>query len=253
MVGAAQGLLRPRPAVVRPVRRAGSAGSSTGDLGTSWRTGKPVVGLILERLPVTLELTMLVGGVRAGARHAGGRRCPRSAATARSTMSRGWAPSSGSRCPCSGRAPCSSSSSRSTSAGCRRWCGWTSSPTPGATSPSCCCPPSASAPRAAANIARTTRACMLDVLRSGVHPHRLRQGLARGAVILKHALRNALIPVVTVAGCRWASSSAAPWWSRRCSRCPGWGGWCSGPSTSATIPHPEHHPLHRRHVHVAST
>src|SRR4029453_10572535 len=30
-----------------------------GDLGTSWRTGKPVVSLIFERLPVTLELTML--------------------------------------------------------------------------------------------------------------------------------------------------------------------------------------------------
>src|SRR6185369_5776307 len=30
-----------------------------GDLGTSWRTGKPVVALILERLPVTLELTFL--------------------------------------------------------------------------------------------------------------------------------------------------------------------------------------------------
>ena len=30
-----------------------------GDLGTSWRTGKPVVSLILERLPVTLELTTL--------------------------------------------------------------------------------------------------------------------------------------------------------------------------------------------------
>src|SRR3989442_3921552 len=28
-----------------------------GDLGTSWRTGKPVIQLILERLPVTLELT----------------------------------------------------------------------------------------------------------------------------------------------------------------------------------------------------
>src|SRR5207245_6861458 len=28
-----------------------------GDLGTSWRTGKPVVQLIAERLPVTLELT----------------------------------------------------------------------------------------------------------------------------------------------------------------------------------------------------
>src|ERR687891_1291489 len=30
-----------------------------GDLGTSWRTGKPVLSLILERLPVTLELTAL--------------------------------------------------------------------------------------------------------------------------------------------------------------------------------------------------
>jgi peptide/nickel transport system permease protein len=30
-----------------------------GDLGTSWRTGKPVITLILERLPVTLELTLL--------------------------------------------------------------------------------------------------------------------------------------------------------------------------------------------------
>src|SRR5713101_1882364 len=30
-----------------------------GDLGTSWRTGKPVVALILERLPVTIELTTL--------------------------------------------------------------------------------------------------------------------------------------------------------------------------------------------------
>src|SRR6266403_2164154 len=30
-----------------------------GDLGTSWRTGKPVVTLTLERLPVTMELTAL--------------------------------------------------------------------------------------------------------------------------------------------------------------------------------------------------
>src|SRR5439155_12073266 len=43
-----------------------------GDLGTSWRTGKPVVQLIAERLPVTLELTAfavavaLVLGVVAG-------------------------------------------------------------------------------------------------------------------------------------------------------------------------------------------
>src|SRR5262245_37714748 len=33
-----------------------------GDLGTSWRTGKPVLQLILERLPVTLELTALAVG-----------------------------------------------------------------------------------------------------------------------------------------------------------------------------------------------
>ena len=30
-----------------------------GNLGTSWRTGKPVLSLILERLPVTIELTLL--------------------------------------------------------------------------------------------------------------------------------------------------------------------------------------------------
>src|SRR5919198_4237180 len=33
-----------------------------GDLGTSWRTGKPVLQLIGERLPVTLELTGLAVG-----------------------------------------------------------------------------------------------------------------------------------------------------------------------------------------------
>ena len=30
-----------------------------GNFGTSWRTGKPVLSLIVERLPVTLELTAL--------------------------------------------------------------------------------------------------------------------------------------------------------------------------------------------------
>src|SRR6266849_8630532 len=53
---------------------------------------------------------------------------------------------------------------------------------------------------AAANIARTTRACMLDVLRSEYIRTATAKGLATGAVILKHALRNALIPIVTVAG-----------------------------------------------------
>ena len=52
----------------------------------------------------------------------------------------------------------------------------------------------------AASIARTTRACMLDVLRSEYIRTASAKGLATGAVVLKHALRNALIPVVTVAG-----------------------------------------------------
>src|SRR5246127_1150245 len=33
-----------------------------GNLGTSGRTGKPVIALILERLPVTIELTALAVG-----------------------------------------------------------------------------------------------------------------------------------------------------------------------------------------------
>jgi len=37
-----------------------------GDLGTSWRTGKPVLQLVLERLPVTLELTVLAVGIGLG-------------------------------------------------------------------------------------------------------------------------------------------------------------------------------------------
>ena len=52
----------------------------------------------------------------------------------------------------------------------------------------------------AANIARTTRACMLDVLRSEYVRTAAAKGLARRVVILKHALKNALIPVVTVVG-----------------------------------------------------
>ncbi|HWN02549.1 MAG TPA: ABC transporter permease, partial [Candidatus Dormibacteraeota bacterium] len=52
----------------------------------------------------------------------------------------------------------------------------------------------------AANIARTTRACMLDVLNSEYIRTAAAKGLASRVVVLKHALRNALIPVVTVVG-----------------------------------------------------
>jgi peptide/nickel transport system permease protein len=53
---------------------------------------------------------------------------------------------------------------------------------------------------AAANVARTTRSCMLDVLGSDYVRTALAKGLAGKAVVLKHALKNAMIPVVTVVG-----------------------------------------------------
>src|SRR4029453_18059195 len=52
----------------------------------------------------------------------------------------------------------------------------------------------------AANIARTTRAGMLDVLRSEYIRTAAAKGVSERLVILKHALKNALIPIVTVAG-----------------------------------------------------
>src|SRR5207302_6595625 len=52
----------------------------------------------------------------------------------------------------------------------------------------------------AANIARTTRACMLDVLRSEYIRTAAAKGLSRRAVVLGHGLKNALIPIVTIVG-----------------------------------------------------
>src|SRR6266446_4499160 len=124
-----------------------------GDLGTSWRTGKPVVALILERLPVTLELTLfsvafvLVQGETAGIV---------------SAVRRDHAVDNVTRV---------------------------------GTLPGLCL-----GTASAANVARTTRSCMLDVLGSEYVRTAAAKGLAGRVVVLKHALRNALIPVVTVAG-----------------------------------------------------
>ena len=52
----------------------------------------------------------------------------------------------------------------------------------------------------AANIARTTRACMLDVMGSEYIRTAAAKGLMPRLVVLKHALTNALIPIVTVVG-----------------------------------------------------
>ncbi len=175
------------------------AGLARGDLGTSWRTGKPVVQLILERLPVTLELTglavgfALVLGIAAGIVSAIRRDEAIDNVTRVGTLLglsipvfwQGtmlilffslylrWMPPV-------------------------MWVDFFADPRRNLTImllPALCL-----GTASAANIARTTRACMLDVLRSEYIRTAAAKGLATPALVLKHALGNALIPVVTVAG-----------------------------------------------------
>jgi peptide/nickel transport system permease protein len=170
-----------------------------GDLGTSWRTGKPVVSLILERLPVTVELTVLAVafamllGIPAGIVSATRRNETIDNVTRVGTLLglsvpvfwQGtmlilffsiylrWMPPV-------------------------VWVDFLTDPRGNLTImllPALCL-----GTASAANIARTTRACMLDVLRSEYIRTAAAKGLTGRLVILKHALRNALIPVVTVAG-----------------------------------------------------
>ena len=170
-----------------------------GDLGTSWRTGKPVLQLIVERLPVTLELTALAGvfslllGIPAGVVSAVRREGAVDNVTRvgallglsvpvfwQGTMLilffslyLRWMPPV-------------------------MWVDFWVAPRRNLTImilPALCL-----GTASAANIARITRACMLDVLRSEFVRTAAAKGLADRAVVLKHALRNALIPVVTVAG-----------------------------------------------------
>src|SRR6266849_6948011 len=170
-----------------------------GDLGTSWRTGKPVVALILERLPVTLELTLfsvafaLVLGVAAGIVSAVRRDHAVDNVTRVGTLLglsvpvfwQGtmlilffsvylrWMPPV-------------------------VWVDFFTDPRRNLTImvlPALCL-----GTASAANIARTTRSCMLDVLRSEYIRTAAAKGLTRRVLVLKHALKNALIPIVTVAG-----------------------------------------------------
>jgi peptide/nickel transport system permease protein len=170
-----------------------------GNLGTSWRTGKPVIALILERLPVTVELTLLavgfalVLGIPAGIVSATRRDQAVDNVTRVGTLLglsipvfwQGtmlilffsiylrWMPPV-------------------------VWVDFWTDPRRNLTImvlPAICL-----GTASAANIARTTRACMLDVLRSEYIRTAAAKGLTGRLVVLKHALRNALIPIVTVAG-----------------------------------------------------
>ena len=175
------------------------AGLAHGDLGTSWRTGKPVVALILERLPVTIELTSLaVGfamllGIPAGIVSARRRDQTIDNVTRVGTLLglsipvfwQGtmlilffsiylrWMPPI-------------------------VWVDFFADP--GRNLTIMALPALCLGTASAANIARTTRACMLDVLRSEYIRTAAAKGLADRIVVLKHALKNALIPIVTVAG-----------------------------------------------------
>ena len=170
-----------------------------GDLGTSWRTGKPVLELIAERLPVTIELTTLAVlfalliGIPAGVVSAVRREGPLDNAARvgalvglsvpvfwQGTMLilffslyLRWMPP-------------------------LMWVDFWVDPRRNLTImllPALCL-----GTASAANVARLTRACMLEVLRSEYIRTAAAKGLADRAVVLKHAFRNALIPVVTVAG-----------------------------------------------------
>ncbi len=170
-----------------------------GDLGTSWRTGKPVLSLILERLPVTIELTVLsvvfslILGVAAGILSAVWRDRPVDHVTRVGTLLglsipvfwQGtmlilffslylrWMPPV-------------------------MWVDILTDPRRNLTImllPALCL-----GTAAAANVARTTRSCMLDVLSSDFVRTARAKGLAGRGIVLKHALTNALIPIVTVVG-----------------------------------------------------
>src|SRR5437867_4820854 len=170
-----------------------------GDLGTSWRTGKPVTQLILERLPVTLELTGLaVGfaltlGIAAGIVSAIRRdeaidNVPRVGTLLGLSVPVFW----------QGTMLILFFSLYLRWMPPVVWVDFFSDPRRNLTImllPAICL-----GTASAANIARTTRACMLDVLRSEYIRTAAAKGLAARALVLKHALKNALIPVVTVAG-----------------------------------------------------
>jgi len=56
----------------------------------------------------------------------------------------------------------------------------------------------------AAGIMRLTRAMLLEVLRQDYVRTAWAKGLDEGVVVLKHSLKNALIPVVTILGIQFA-------------------------------------------------
>ena len=63
---------------------------------------------------------------------------------------------------------------------------------------------------AAAIVARLTRSSMLEVLGQDYVRTARAKGLAGWTVVLRHALKNALIPVVTIFGLQFGTCWRAP-------------------------------------------
>jgi peptide/nickel transport system permease protein len=170
-----------------------------GNFGISWRTGKPVLGLILDHLPVTGELTLLALGVAFLIGVPAGVFSATRSNTAPDSITRvlsllglslpvfwqgtmlilifslllRWMPALG-------------------------YAGFFDHPLRNLQSmamPSICL-----GTASAAMIMRMTRACLLEVLGQDYVRTARAKGLGERLVVYRHALRNAIIPVITVAG-----------------------------------------------------
>ena len=186
-----------RPFAVQYVEWIG--GAARGDLGRSIQYDVPVAGLILSRMSVTLPLTLLAAGlmvvtavpvgVFAATRH---RRWGDYLAMTLSqlgvavpafwaglllillfSVKLGWVQSGG-------------------------FDGWSQGLLPALRS--LILPAAALGFFQFAVLARTTRSAVLEVLREEYVKTARAKGVAEGGVLFRHALRNAMIPVITVAG-----------------------------------------------------
>jgi peptide/nickel transport system permease protein len=170
-----------------------------GDLGTSWRTGKPVLQLLFERLPVTLELTTLAVGFALVIGMAAG-----VVAAVRQNKAVDQVTRVGALLGLSVPVFWQGTMLILFFSLYLRWMPpvvWVDLLTdPRRNLTIMLLPAICLGTASAANIARTTRAGMLDVLRSEYVRTAMAKGLGGRAVLLKHAMKNALIPVVTVAG-----------------------------------------------------
>ena len=170
-----------------------------GDLGTSWRTGKPVAELLLTRLPVTVQLAVgallvaLTVGIPFGIISALRENTNLDhmirilslislcipifwqAAMIILVLSRWfrWAPPIGYIDPVTD---------------------------PGANLRIMILPTIVLGTTVAASIMRMTRSCVLDVMRQDYIRTARAKGLQERAIVWTHVLRNALVPIVTVAG-----------------------------------------------------